>query len=973
MPDFFDDLFGLEEIFKEPVKIITPTTIQMNPSGIDWTKEDLVFVTLDGTWLLPDGSSYNEEEVKEHKKEIYAKLSPHFLINTSTAGDNPRFIIYDAGDYLSIKLYKIKHARDAKEYKDHLATGVRPFIRNYFLEGAPSSKIVSWENNLASPFTFPDSEIRIYKDKSWSIVYRYDFADGTSRYFTINPKYRQHCYDHKESDGFPDCELYWLYRDESNPDFAKHNKDILKLHHHGGYRTVASPAYFKVVKDDIGIKFAASKDTYAFGLLGRIIYNGMDCYTDDYYDLNDNHKIDFDKNHCGILSTKTRELVEAFFDIHSEENSYAMKDLHTKFPYGSRSNYWHSSKIDGDGIRTLGQILCYIACTGVSAKTAESRDEKKGSVWPALHWASTAYTPLWERRGDDIILTYYHSHSRGHAFVYNTATKTRYILSGPINEVEDMTEITQVVPSLRFINENFDLDSTSARHPVFWEDADLKTLFHNSNVEWILDNIDEFDPEFKYLGHSGRWRNNCKIRTLRTNICIDHISVTAVEILATSGEPMLEQLLKNKLFKIYFTALSDKINPSYYYDKDKEKGDNASSLDCRLAYSSKEGSLKKMFRMSLDQLKYFESKITIKPDPTNPSQGKWVIPQLYPSVRVLNVEFNRLDLKSFQAIVDMSKVRERDYWGRHSIWADIQSRTNVIALMQNMNVKAKLEFIKRYDDPDDEDSEDNWSNYNDYLSMRKQLEAFQKVNPTESIYSDKWYPEKPNGGRKFIYYRRGADLYGFRIYSIDDFKRAIQSTYKTAKVTYVNGASGFVGASIEMDAIAHMLFLHEEAQTFFNLYKDAALAASFKVALGRVKPLEWADKKTGLSIVAPMNAADVQNEGKVLGHCVASFVQPIADGYENVMFIRRTDMIEEPYYTIALNPYTGEIEQIHCHHNGGLNEDDQKRAFEDSGREVYNKAFDIIGFINRWVKAMDGKVDPKSIHKSYGAICARRS
>ena len=107
-------------------------------------------------------------------------------------------------------------------------------------------------------------------------------------------------------------------------------------------------------------------------------------------------------------------------------------------------------------------------------------------------------------------------------------------------------------------------------------------------------------------------------------------------------------------------------------------------------------------------------------------------------------------------------------------------------------------------------------------------------------------------------------------------------------------------------------------------------------------------------------------------HCVGSFIEAVANNKENVVFIRRNDLLNEPYYTMAISP-SGNIEQIHCVYNGDLTAEGQERAYETTQREVYNQKFDLIKFLKQWVSAMKQKgvmINPNTIKPSYGMLGA---
>ena len=108
-----------------------------------------------------------------------------------------------------------------------------------------------------------------------------------------------------------------------------------------------------------------------------------------------------------------------------------------------------------------------------------------------------------------------------------------------------------------------------------------------------------------------------------------------------------------------------------------------------------------------------------------------------------------------------------------------------------------------------------------------------------------------------------------------------------------------------------------------------------------------------------------------MSHCVATYIDPIINGTENIMLLRRMDMPNHPFFTVEVCN-DGSIRQVHCYRNLCLTAEDQQCAYEYSKYEVYNKTFDIVGFLLKWAKAMKGKIKVSSIHEQYGALCAQR-
>ena len=54
-------------------------------------------------------------------------------------------------------------------------------------------------------------------------------------------------------------------------------------------------------------------------------------------------------------------------------------------------------------------------------------------------------------------------------------------------------------------------------------------------------------------------------------------------------------------------------------------------------------------------------------------------------------------------------------------------------------------------------------------------------------------------------------------------------------------------------------------------------------------------------IVFPESSNDLINEGVRLRHCVSSYVDAVSEGRTNIIFIRKKDDIDEPYFTVEVS------------------------------------------------------------------------
>ena len=65
-----------------------------------------------------------------------------------------------------------------------------------------------------------------------------------------------------------------------------------------------------------------------------------------------------------------------------------------------------------------------------------------------------------------------------------------------------------------------------------------------------------------------------------------------------------------------------------------------------------------------------------------------------------------------------------------------------------------------------------------------------------------------------------------------------------------------------------------------------------------------------------MSAKEIAREGKVLHHCVGSYIERVASGERLILFIREKDKPHDPLYTVELEPETYRLIQVRGANNG---------------------------------------------------------
>jgi hypothetical protein len=82
-----------------------------------------------------------------------------------------------------------------------------------------------------------------------------------------------------------------------------------------------------------------------------------------------------------------------------------------------------------------------------------------------------------------------------------------------------------------------------------------------------------------------------------------------------------------------------------------------------------------------------------------------------------------------------------------------------------------------------------------------------------------------------------------------------------------------------------------------------------------------------------MTPTDLATEGNMLHHCVKSYVDRVANKTTNIMFIRKRDEKDIPFFTVEVGN-SGTIEQVHGFAN--------RNADTEPG---------MTNFVKKWAKA----------------------
>ena len=928
--------------------------------GTDWSKIPCAMETPAGVLHLPG----------DHKKEECILIGQQWRPTG--------YSLYNAGDYLGLKVFRNSSWSPAifsrvKEYRE-----ARP--EQHYLDSCGSR---SWSRDGEYQY-IADSEVRIYKDRTCVAIQAIDYGEEDEKkrkYFVITnsaPRLND-----------------WSAPVSSRTGLVKPGSDgkVTFVETEEEIKALARP--YKA--DHMRYMLSSCDYLTSTDLSRRVIYS------DNLRERN------------ASFSVETREMVKDFLNINAPENA----PLRSMFCRKNRIST-PDGEITLNSLRDLFQWLSFEMpvekplskkSTSASKETREEHAIRLATLfkdeWEETDRSKYANTRLWAREGDEIVLVlpsrsngmgdwWYGDNGKKKVFSFNVKTRKRFMAEYDTYESWEFP-----IPSLNYITSKLSLtrDSSDAAkriNTIIKDGLTPRELFEGTNIAWILDNVSR---DVKTFHQRGGWRNGRstdKLVSVYDELSNKNIGVLALEILVSTGIPAMEQLLKSKLFNLYFCMLEDMMDndaDKHFCNLDKKTLPNRYAC---LSFHGKQKNLKKMFGLRMNQLRRLDDEAAIKNSPTSymRADAKYFVrdlPRLFGIEKALGTPICDVDDDTFARILKLSSGKCPVQW---DTLTDVARET--VGGDDKAGVKQIISLCEAYASEPDPKINYTYRNagietYVDYLRSRASLKKTQAMleaagtGSAEEIFSEKRYPIRPEKARRFIPFVEGMRdrRYTWRttVMTQRDFLEAYRTKYKDALTRgdlseqWTLGEDGvtmrLAGVLVHMNPRENVQFLHDDAAYWVSFYRDESQNALFEEAVKRVQSLEWVDPKSGLQIVAPKSVHELKDEGAILHHCVGGYVDAIIGGKDNIMFLRRSDMPDHPFFTVEI-VHDGEIRQVHCYGNLNPNEEDIKRAYEISGYDVYNKTFDIQGFLKKWAAAMKGKVDARSIQPRYHALCALR-
>ena len=324
-------------------------------------------------------------------------------------------------------------------------------------------------------------------------------------------------------------------------------------------------------------------------------------------------------------------------------------------------------------------------------------------------------------------------------------------------------------------------------------------------------------------------------------------------------DPFLEQLLKSEFKEFVLYCL---LNPYENFDYNAWMAKYFGKVD-----KTQKGFYKKL-GLNKYQTEWFARLYTKNKEKAADEQYRWFKPPFL-SIncfsQIFNTNFNLdrsyyyreeidyvdisfLDNKSFEMLANAFKNGECDRYIRNNIFLEKKFPHTIYKLYGLSTLVNMIDYIKYFNKAANKD----WhavSYYRDYFSMVNKMCAFE-----------------------------GFDKSAYKPYF--DKNKVIKS----------------------------ITSMHDIVTELYNVRRDEISIKAFKKTTEKLS--KWAYEDGDFTVIAPEKPDDLAIEGTTLHHCVKSYIGRVAEGYTNIMFIRKISDKSKPFFTVEVSN-SGAIEQVH--------------------------------------------------------------
>jgi hypothetical protein len=159
-----------------------------------------------------------------------------------------------------------------------------------------------------------------------------------------------------------------------------------------------------------------------------------------------------------------------------------------------------------------------------------------------------------------------------------------------------------------------------------------------------------------------------------------------------------------------------------------------------------------------------------------------------------------------------------------------------------------------------------------------------------------------------------SDTHKFSIYSYRDYLRMRKDLPPTIKRQWPKCPNLEKYRSLEWHN--KIMRAYTNLQDEIAAEKNRLLQSKyFEKVYPKAKEFELVDEV--YSVICPEQVTSLLSEGRTLHHCVGSYINSVASGNEYILFLRKTDDIDTPFFTINILP-NKKVRQIHGRCNCNL-------------------------------------------------------
>lgn len=845
------------------------------------------------------------------------------------------YAVEEAGDYLSVKTYAAVEAKENWWQNSHSSlmerfSSYQAAVANhpdgYFL--IPAAYRRSWgRGNLDKNVVWyggnSGCELRIYKDDKIAVVYTATFPDGSQIHYMTH-KLKE--YGSSLNEALPTA---------AEKDSGKPRMDLVAAKYEG----------LMIVQNDAQIAQEAVKLTYkaAASLMLLIPRSAQDLrrkhiqYANSYSEW--------------TMAEETADAVGEFLRYADPANADRRAAWTKKCGSVTRPN-------------TLAEVLLWIATPTKKKDVIVTKENMAQGYLDSIPEIRALWdksdpaednTIYWARSTDAIVAIgiyprrYYNLKL---LFAFDLKRKVRFY--GEFNTRKDIW--TFPVPSAKMLADSFASYDTN----TILGGLTPAQLFAGTNAGWLLEHSKDVEIPDPFYGYdTGARQTLVSLQSVITSHRHSHWAMTA---LATSGQALFEQLLKSGLVKLYSAALDATADGALQNLFRKPDNSYSSWRAAAWGYNPKGKNLPQMLGAPMLLIREAESLTSYQYNAYyRASVYELSTPKVQPLLKVMPT-------------LGAADAATRKFWLQRGLQLRSYGQDDIIVVQE---IQEKLgetsparlaQLLEKYG------TDLRW--LPDYRKAQELLQKIQQDHPElPGLYNSRLYPKMPNKAIRFIHFVPGMKVRSYswepiKALTPDLFLEHQKSLYSDATITPVyDSLSNLLGAQVVMTPGNNLRYLHDDANYWVRFYGQAEKHADFQEAVRRMDGLKWTDPKLGLTIRAPESVEELNQEGGVLMHSVASFADAIIAGSTNIMFIRRTDMPDIPYYTVEVRP-DGSIRQVHCYQNGGTSAEEQVKAYEASGLECYQTPKDILRFLVNWGRAFPENIDLLTLKKEYKSYLA---